>query len=95
VFEIGTFGLLGSADNANFLRHILRWLEGSDPLGENLGVPTSPRHPEWHPPLLARSSRELAQIECKGRGAGTVLYVERLLRRTGMLKALARASWMP
>jgi hypothetical protein len=95
VFEIGTFGLLGSADNANFLRNILRWLEGNDPLGDHPGVPTSPRHLEWHPPLLARSSRELAQIECKGRGAGTVLYVERLLRRTGMLKALARANWLP
>jgi hypothetical protein len=95
VFEIGTFGLLGSADNANFLRNILQWLEGEEALAEDLGAPISPRRPQWHPPLLARSTRELAQIECKGRGEGTVLYVERLLRRTGMLKALGRARWMP
>jgi len=51
--------------------------------------------PQWEPPRLAPSAREMAQIECKGRGTATVLSVERLLRRTGMLKALGRARWIP
>lgn len=95
VFEIGTFGLLGTADNANFLRNILGWLQSDHPLTQNPNGSIPPRKLEWHPPLLARSTREFAQVECKGSGQGTVLYVERLLRRTGMLKALGRARWMP
>lgn len=95
VFELGPFGLLGSADNGHFLRNVLRWLQGDDPLVADLGPPPQARQPQWEPPRLTPSARELAQIECKGRGTGTVLSVERLLRRTGMLKALGRARWMP
>ena len=48
----------------------------------------------WIGPL-AEQYRDLCQIEDTGEGAGTAAFVERLLQETGVLKALARPSWMP
>jgi hypothetical protein len=94
-FELGTFGLLGTADNAQFLRNILRWLLGDEPLAPDFACPTPPLTRDWDPQLLHSAPRELADIGSDRSGQTTALYVERLLRRTGMLKALVRAKWVP
>lgn len=77
-FESGPFGLLEAADNAPFLRQVLRWLLSDEPLSS--------------PPLPRPASEEDVTRLPDGR---TVAYVERLLRQTGMLKALSRARWLP
>ena len=93
-FEIGTFGLLGSADNAQFLRNILRWLLGDHPLARKPS-PLTVLSPQVHPQLAAPAAGDQAEIECARSGLTSVLDIERVLRRTGMLKALARGDWMP
>lgn len=86
LFESGLFGLLGTADNAAFLRNVLSWLLSDDPL-----------EPDGSPPARAAADTAPDELELDGRGQGrrTVAYVERLLVRTGMLKALSRTRWMP
>lgn len=95
VFETGPFGLLGAADNRRFLLNILGWLLN----GEHRELePVAPGHePELAAlhSLLDEQWRDVGQIEATGRGEATVAFVERLLRETGVLKALAHAKWMP
>lgn len=84
-FETGTFGLFSKADNARFLENVLHWL-----LAEEVTL-----EPAWPPsnqenPLLWK---QFCQIEGQGRGQQVVASLERLLRTTGILKALSRASW--
>jgi hypothetical protein len=85
-FETGTFGLLAEADNARFLENVLRWL-----LADELTAlePIKPIFNQDNPLLW----KQFCQIEGQGRGEPTVAYLERLLRTTGVLKALSRASW--
>ena len=37
----------------------------------------------------------LSQVESAGEGERTVASVEKILRRTGVLKALGQAKWLP
>jgi len=94
-FETGPLGLLDAADNRRFLDNVLTWLLADDTI-EPQATRAEPR-PEaasWIGPL-SEQYRDLCQIEDTGDGAGTVAFVERLLHETGVLKALARPSWMP
>jgi hypothetical protein len=82
-------------DILRFLDHVLTWLLADDTI-ESQATRAEPR-PEaatWIGPL-SEQYRDLCQIEDTGGGAGTVAFVERLLHETGVLKALARPSWMP
>ena len=94
-FETGPLGLLHTAHNRRFLANVLAWLL-ADGFVESPAVSCEP------PPavtawigLLTERYRDLCQVEDTGKGAGTVAFVERLLQETGVLKALARPSWMP
>ena len=94
-FETGPLGLLDSVHNRRFLGNVLTWLL-ADGVVEPQAVHSEPP-PEvatWIGPLTEQY-RDLCQIEDTGEGAGTVAFVERLLQETGVLKALARPSWMP
>jgi hypothetical protein len=68
----------------------------ADDIIESPAIRGEPR-PEaatWIGPL-SEQYRDLCQIEDTSDGAGTVAFIERLLHETGVLKALARPSWMP
>ena len=87
--------MLGAADNRRFLNNILGWLlndEGGGP--ETVALGSKPELAALHA-LLDEQWRDVGQVEATGRGEATVAFVERLLRETGVLKALAHAKWMP
>ena len=95
IFETGPFGLLGAADNRCFLQNILGWLlNGEVRELEPVAPGQEPELAALHS-LLDEQWRDVGQIEASGRGEATVAFVERLLRETGVLKALAHAKWMP
>lgn len=94
-FEKGAFGLFNAADNAQFLQNILDWLLSNEPEKMEPGAGTAAARGDWLDSGLADRSREWSQVEGQGSGQQTVAFVERMLRRTGILKALARARWMP
>jgi hypothetical protein len=45
--------------------------------------------------LIPESQRGLTRVESYGNGERTIASVKRVLRKTGILKALSRARWMP
>ena len=95
VFETGPFGLLGAANNRRFLKNVLGWLLDGEGSKLETGAPgQEPELAALHA-LLDEQWRDMAQIEATGRGEATVAFVERLLRETGVLKALSHAKWMP
>jgi len=95
LFETGPFGLLGAGDNRRFLQNVLAWLLNGE--GGNLGTVAPGQEPELAAlhALLDEQWRDVGQIEATGRGEATVAFVERLLKETGVLRALAHAKWMP
>ncbi len=94
-FETGPLGLLEVGDNRRFLQNILAWLL-DDTAGELPSTPP-PTQPELSALLsvLTEQYGDLCQVEATGQGEPTVVFVEQLLHETGVLKALARPSWMP
>jgi len=86
VFETSPLGLLANQDNARFLDNTLHWL-----LSDNLDEPVDRLQSNRSPSECER----LTRVECQGEGERTIASVERLLRKTGVLKALGRAKWMP
>lgn len=88
VFETSSLGLLSQADNTRFLQNILNWLIRDD--ADESGV--QPQSIGWVPD---KSARDLSGVDCHGEGARTISSVERVLRKSGILKALGRARWMP
>ena len=95
IFETGTYGLLNEADNRQFLDRILHWLLKKDlfPLEALPETPSLPR--PWLLPGLVGDSEAFSLVEGHGSGEETVASVERVLRKTGVLKALSHAQWMP
>ena len=88
LFESNALGLLPEADNRRFLHNVLHWLlkDTSAPsvpmsLGGALSLPS------LHP--------ELTCLEGRAERARAVAWLERLLRQTGVWKALSRAKWSP
>ena len=95
LFETGPFGLLDQADNAQFLENILHWLLTDDPSGpEPLRLMLA--QPMCWPGLgLAADGMELGGVGCPGPRQEAITAVERVLRKTGVHKALARPGWQP
>ena len=87
LFESSALGLLPAGDNTRFLRNVLTWLlaEGGDDFAgtTNRALPATKSTFAW-----------LNQVENTGEGADTIASVERILRQTGVLKALSRAKWL-
>ena len=88
LFESSALGLLNVGDNTRFLRNVLKWLlaEGPD---------TDAGLFQRNLPAADSTFAWLNQVESTGEGAGTVASVEKILRQTGVLKALSRAKWLP
>ncbi len=90
-FEVGTFGLLASHDNARFLKNILRWLLDD-------GDPDLRSEPITHHSLGTfhfNNRLEVVGSDTTHSDNHTIQYVEKVLRRTGVLKALDRPQWLP
>jgi hypothetical protein len=90
-FENGKFGLLASHDNARFLQNVARWLLDDKP-PDLTPEPTS-HHSDGT--FFFSNGLDVIRNEDDSGSQHTIAYVERLLRRTGVLKALARPEWMP
>lgn len=90
-FETGTFGLLASHDNARFLQNVLRWLLDDDT--PNLVAEPTAHHSDGT--FFFNHGLDVIRAGDTNRDEHTVIYVERLLRRIGVLRALRRAKWMP
>jgi len=89
-FENGMFGLLNTADNGFFLVNVLHWLLSDQDMPQTvLGYESDSAQ------LRTGLASEFTRIVPDGEGQRTVAYVERVLHRTGVLKALSRAKWMP
>lgn len=93
--ETGPFGLLGEADNARFLENVLQWLLEDDLAGLQALRLTLAQPMRWQGPGLADEQLQFGQVEYHGSGQQAIAAVERLLRRTGVLRALARPQWQP
>jgi hypothetical protein len=90
-FENGKFGLLTSHDNARFLQNVARWLLDDSP--PDLTVEPTAHHSNGT--FFFSSGLDVIRNDDASGSQHTIAYVERLLRRTGVLKALARPEWMP
>ena len=91
VFETGTYGLLSSHDNARFLQNIVRWLlDDGDPC---LNSDSATHHSLGTFFFNKRLEIEHGIEEQKDQQ--TIAYVEKMLRKTGILKALNRPKWVP
>ena len=94
-FETGSFGLLPQARNARFLENILHWLLSEEPLEDHPSTPSS-KGEEWRLRQAADQNwLRFSRILSQGEGEAAVAFVDRLLRDTGVLKALSRAKWLP
>ena len=88
LFESSPLGLLAHADNQRFLTNVLDWLL-SEEVAEGRPATSRPA------PVVAPGFRQLIQVEAHGNGERTIASIERVLRQTGVLKALSRVKWMP
>jgi hypothetical protein len=90
-FENGKFGLLAAYDNARFLQNVVRWLLDD-------GQPDLKEEPTVHyrtGTFFFNNGLDVIRSEGGYNGEHTVAYVERLLRKSGVLRALAKPRWMP
>jgi hypothetical protein len=91
VFETGAYGLLASHDNARFLQNIVRWLlEDGDPC---LNLDSSPHHSLGT--FFFNNRLEIEHAVEAQKDQQTIAYVENVMRKTGILKALNRPKWVP
>ena len=88
LFESSPLGLLAHGDNSKFLNNVITWLLNDKEPVEALAILTIP-------PSIPTSQTGLVHVESYGNGERTIASVERVLRKTGILKALCRAKWMP
>jgi hypothetical protein len=88
LFESSPLGLLAHGDNTRFLQNILRWLLDN-------GVDRTLTEPESIELVRCAADHALTCVNGRGEGERTVVSVERVLRKTGVLKALNRAKWLP
>ena len=88
LFETGPLGLLAHGDNTKFLHNVIGWL-----LSENDNVEITPNSSATT--VANQVQPGLTRVENYGNGERTIASVERVLRKTGVLKALSRAKWQP
>ena len=91
VFETGRFGLLRIQDNARFLLNVLNWLLAEGPL--DLNVEPTAHHALGN--FFFNNGLEVVRSDDGQTDQQTVAYVERVLRKTGLLKAINRPQWLP
>lgn len=83
--------MLASQDNARFLQNILRWLlDDGDPA---LNLDESSHHSLGT--YFFNERLEIEQLPHPGSDHETITYVEKVLRQTGILRALNRPKWSP
>jgi len=90
-FETGRFGLLSEHDNARFLQNVLGWLLDDGPPN----LTSEPATDYATEPFRSTPTFDVVPGHDTQTDQHTVAYVERLLRRTGVLKALSRPKWIP
>ena len=88
LFETSALGLLRHGDNSKFLLNLIGWLISED---ETVEAPELAAIS----PAISQPQSGLTHVENYGNGERTIVSVERVLRKTGILKALNRARWMP
>jgi hypothetical protein len=94
VFETGVFGVLSQADNVTLLENILHWLLLEKPPTSKKSRSRSRCTAEENlTKTIDENWREFCRVEVRGDGEQLVIFVERLLRQSGILKALNCASW--
>ncbi len=91
VFELGTFGLFSTAGNLHFLHNILRWLLETSAQG----IEPAPSFHQVTSAYPVDGDYDPTQLDHTRNGQRTIAYVERMLVKTGVIKALNRAKWMP
>jgi hypothetical protein len=91
VFETGSYGLLTSHDNARFLQNILRWLLDK----RRTELESKPTVHHARGTYFFNRRMEVERDTQTHRDQRTIAYVERVLRQTGILKALDRPHWLP
>jgi hypothetical protein len=90
-FETGFYGLLASQDNAQFLQNIVRWLMSEGDPGLHLSST-----PQLSLGTFFFNNRLEIEHAVEGEeDQQTISYVENMLRKTGILKALNRPKWVP
>ena len=90
-FETGAYGLLASQDNARFLQNIVRWLlDDGDPC---LNLDATPHHSLGT--FFFNNRLEIEHAVEAQKDQQTIAYVENVMRKTGILKALNRPKWVP
>src|ERR1017187_1333213 len=87
LFETSPLGLLAHGHNAKFLNNVITWL-----LKDNDAVETPDISPTTS--VIPASQPGLTHVDNYGNGERTIVSVERVLCKTGILKALCRAKWM-
>jgi len=80
--------LLSRADNTRFLKNTIHWLLGDDPVEPG----AFPESSVW---CGSEKTEFPTLIDGRAGGERTIASIERVLRKTGVLKALSRAKWMP
>jgi hypothetical protein len=88
LFESNALGLLRHGDNSKFLLNLVGWLISDD---KGVEPPVDAAVAQVAPP----PQPALTHVEHYGNGERTIASVERVLRKTGILKALNRVQWMP
>lgn len=88
LFETGPFGLLESGDNRRFLQNTLEWLLNEQEAG-------TLSESGWVNAFSTEGAESLMRVESQGGGERTIASVERILRKTGVLKALYRGGSLP
>ena len=88
LFESSALGLLPVADNTRFLRNVLTWLLADE-------ANQTSATPQMNNPGSVCHCSGLSQVASEGEGERTIASVERILRQTGVLKALNQAKWLP
>jgi hypothetical protein len=90
-FETGRYGLLSAHDNARFLQNVLCWLLNDTPPALN---PETAAHHALGT-FFFNIGLDVVRGEDPQSGQQSVAYVEEVLRKTGVLKALGRPKWIP
>jgi hypothetical protein len=88
IFETTALGLLRHGDNSKYLLNLIGWLISQDQAVETPELAAIA-------PAISQPQSGLTHVENFGNGERTIVSVERVLRKTGILKALNRARWMP
>ena len=92
-FETGAFGLLYHGRNTRFLEQVFQWLLSELPLDQDGATGDFKTEQERLKRSADQNWHKFCLVRDEGDGESSVAVVERLLRETGTLKALGKASF--